>query len=280
MEIIHLNNKQPDPCSTETKPSVFTAGFFDGMHVGHQKVINEAKKMADKKGLPLACITFFPHPKEILKNSNEQFQYINPIAEKQIALEKLGVDKLYIVEFNYEFASLTPKQFVQDYLLVLGAEYVVAGFDFTYGRRGQGNMERMREDADQKLEAIKVERVERNGEKVSSTLLREMICSGNIEKVHDYLDQHYEVEGEILFDHFDTVVDVKDHYLIPCSGLYDVSVSTGREEWQQRVIVDQERMKIILSRDSPRSIKHSTKISIKWLKQVSTEFVLELAQSV
>src|SRR5690606_14278257 len=107
-----------------------------------------AKQIANEKKLTLACMSFFPHPKEVLKKGKEPVQYLMPMAQKQRVLKEMGVEKFYIIQFDPEFASLTPKQFVKKYLLDYGVKYVVAGFDYTYGCFGEGHMDRMREDSE------------------------------------------------------------------------------------------------------------------------------------
>lgn len=119
LEVIYLNNNNRDTYKTEAESYVITMGFFDGMHIGHQKVLNEAKKIAEEKQLPLACMSFFPHPKEVITNGKKKVQYLMPMADKQNILKKIGVEKFYIVQFDPTFASLSPKQFVQIICLTL-----------------------------------------------------------------------------------------------------------------------------------------------------------------
>ena len=111
-------------------------GFFDGLHQGHRKVIQTALQKAKEKSLPLSVMSFFPDPKTVLSNGKKQVCYLMPLYEKEKMLEQLGVDRFYMVRFDKEFASLSPEQFVFQYLVKLGVLHAVAGFDFSYGSRG------------------------------------------------------------------------------------------------------------------------------------------------
>lgn len=279
MDIVHFNHQNRDTYQSKTD-QVVAIGFFDGLHRGHQKVIKEAKKIAEKKQLPLACMSFFPHPKEVLTNNNKQFQYIMPLAEKQKELENMGIETLYLIEFDLAFASLSPEQFVQKYLLDLGVTYVVAGFDFTYGSRGMGNMDRIQADSHNQLEAIKVEKVAHNGKKVSSTLLRQMIHSGQMDQIHHYLGRDYQIEAEVFLNKYDADVDVKNHYLIPPSGIYDVKVQNESGSWRQEAIVDQGQIKLPLTKGSEHLIKQDSNVRIHWINQLFSGLLSHVMQSV
>ena len=102
-----------------------------------------------------------------------------PLSEKEERLRSLGVDTFYIVEFDKEFAALTPDQFVAKYLIQLGVVHAVAGFDFCYGYRGAGNMDRLKNDSGGVVDVTKVEKVEYHGEKISSTCIRERLLNGS-----------------------------------------------------------------------------------------------------
>ena len=92
-------------------------------------------------------MSFFPHPKTVIRKGKRQFHYLMPPSQKEKMLSELGVDFFYFVKFDQEFASLSPEQFVKNYLIDLGVTHAVAGFDFSYGYRGTGNMDRLKEDS-------------------------------------------------------------------------------------------------------------------------------------
>lgn len=161
-------------------------GFFDGIHYGHLEVIQTAKGIARDKELSLSAMSFFPHPKVVISDGKEQVNYLMPITEKEKILESLGVDTFYIVKFDKTFAQLSPEEFVADYLISLGVVHAVAGFDFTYGRRGLGNLNRLKQDSKGHIEATQVEKVECEGVKISSTRIREMLLQGRVEEGFRY----------------------------------------------------------------------------------------------
>jgi len=227
MEIIRINTSNRENFLSKAEASVFALGFFDGMHLGHQKVIRTAKRIADENSLTLATMSFFPHPKEIFSQDKTKVSYLMPLVDKERILKKLGVQKLYIVEFDQTFANLSPKQFVHQFLLDFGAKYIVAGFDFTYGFKGAGHMDRLKEDAAGMLEVIKIEKVKFAGEKISSTLIRQLIHSGKIDQIPNYLGEPYHTEGKVTIKRNLAIIHLLPYYLLPPPGIYEVTVFTG-----------------------------------------------------
>src|SRR5699024_968945 len=90
--------------------------------------------------LESAVITFHPHPSVILKNSKKSATYITPLHEKESLLKELNVDRVYVITFNKDLSSLSPKQFIDTYIKGLNVKHLIAGFDFTFGHKGAGNM--------------------------------------------------------------------------------------------------------------------------------------------
>ena len=146
-----------------------------------------------------------------------------PIAEKEKMLEQLGVDRFYIVQFDKEFASLSPQQFVNQYIVKLGVIHAVAGFDFSYGSRGLGNLDRLKKDSGGIIEVTKVEKVECQGEKISSTCIRERLVKGLVEEIPHFLGRPYEVKGN--WDGFS--IQIESYYTLPAPGRYMVTVKKG-----------------------------------------------------
>src|SRR5688500_20109157 len=111
-------------------------GFFDGIHKGHQIVIQTAKQKADEMNLKSAVMTFDPHPSAVLGRKTENIRYITPLEDKVDIIESMEIDYLFIVHFSKEFASVLPERFVDEYIAGLNVRHVVAGFDYSYGRYG------------------------------------------------------------------------------------------------------------------------------------------------
>ncbi|WP_338451140.1 adenylyltransferase/cytidyltransferase family protein [Niallia oryzisoli] len=233
MEIEYVGHSD-DVSFLHPEPCVMALGFFDGVHLGHRKVIAEAREIAREKNLKLAVMTFFPHPKEVFSCENTKVNYLMPIDVKAETFSDLGVDKLYVIDFTKSFAALSPKDFVHKYLVELGALHVVAGFDFTYGHKGMGNMQTLHSDSNYSLQVTTVSKLEEDGRKVSSTLIRELLAAGQVLKVADYLGDFYETRGELLplsivikQGSFHAEVITAPYFTLPKTGLYEMEAQMG-----------------------------------------------------
>ena len=231
METIYLNQNNLAFWQGRAKPTVMALGFFDGVHKGHCEVINTAAKIAKERNLSLAVMSFFPHPKTVI--SNGKVNYLMPLSEKQEKLRKLGVDIFYIVEFDKDFASLLPAHFVTKYLVNLDVVHAVAGFDYTYGCKGAGNMDRLKADSGGLIDVTKVEKLEFQGEKISSTCIREKLLNGEVEELLSLLGHAYEVECE--WDGKE--LKHKPYYTLPAPGCYEVTLKSMIGSFKTQVIV-------------------------------------------
>ncbi|MCQ6282283.1 FAD synthetase family protein [Bacillus sp. EB600] len=231
MEKIFLNQDNIEYWQEKEKPSVVALGFFDGIHKGHREVIKTAAKISKRKSLSLAVMSFFPHPKTVI--SNCKIHYLMPLAEKEKELRKLGVDTFYIVEFNKEFASLQPVQFVAQYLINLGVVHAVAGFDYTYGYKGTGNMDRLKNDSGGLIDVTKVEKLELQGEKISSTCIREKLLKGKVDELPSLLGHPYKVECEWNGN----TLKHKPYYTLPAPGCYEVTLKNKIGSFKTKVTV-------------------------------------------
>jgi riboflavin kinase / FMN adenylyltransferase len=269
--IIDHNN---DPQLGGHDAVVAALGFFDGVHLGHQKVIQTAKELAEKQGLKTAVISFFPHPKEIIGKTGERVNYLLPPAEKAKKFSLLGVDYFYLIRFTPEFACLEPKEFVQDYLVQLQIKHAVAGYDFTYGREGKGNLDTMKEDSGYSIAVTKVEKVERNHEKISSTLIRKKIQAGLMEVLPDYLGDFYETKGKMVCAEGKTELIWDRFYMIPPEGCYDVAIHKGKGWIKGRVLVTDQKKTYWLGPSiiSPLSV---SLVKVKWISK-NIRFISEM----
>src|SRR5690606_11771135 len=106
-------------------------GYFDGVHLGHQQVIGKAKEIAIENGWKSAVMFFHPSPKEVLGKNGDDVRYITLLDEKIQQIERLGIDYSFVVPFTREFAQKSPETFVEEYIVGLNVQHVIAGFDFT-----------------------------------------------------------------------------------------------------------------------------------------------------
>lgn len=240
MQVIQL--MYPHHIHTEevSGPYSLALGFFDGVHRGHQKVINAAKDTAQRTNTKLAVMTFDPHPSLVLGGRKEAIFYITPLQQKIEILEKLGVDTLFVVRFTSDFAKLSPENFVQLFVRDLNVVHVTAGFDYTFGSRGCGNMDVMKELCGTDISVQVVEKLEDGDDKVSSTRIRGLLKEGNIEEVQTLLGRPYQTPGVVVHGDkrgrqigFPTAnVQVPEGTFIPANGVYVVKIRV-QDEWYE-----------------------------------------------
>jgi riboflavin kinase / FMN adenylyltransferase len=275
LEFIHVTSNNREQTLLRTKPCVVALGFFDGVHLGHQQVIKEAKRAAEEQELPLVIMSFFPHPKEVLSNGEKIIPYLMPMNDKRRIFEQLGADCFYLIQFNKEFARLSPREFVQTYLLDFGAKQVVAGFDFTYGHRGEGNMDTLKSDSEGKIKGIKVDKIVWEGEKISSTLIRHLVLAGEMERIASYLGNDYQSEGRIVFCKKHVEVVLHPYYLMPTSGWYEVTVNLHQEATTKIAVVRDGRLTLLSPQGQVFPFYEWETVRLSWKRVLPKGFVQE-----
>lgn len=215
-------------------PSALAIGHFDGVHLGHQEVIGRAKLRARELGLPLAVMTFYPHPRDVLGKPGYA-KLLTPLPDKLEQFEKLGADIAYVVHFDSDFSRLSPEAFVERVLVPLGVETVVAGFDFKFGYRGEGTPDSLCQLARGRFAVEAVRHLQRNDRKVSSTLIREALQGGDVSLAAELLGRPYAVSGVVVEGDkrgrtigFPTAnMRLDEPYVVPKGGVYTVRVIAG-----------------------------------------------------
>ncbi|UCZ51680.1 bifunctional riboflavin kinase/FAD synthetase [Bacillus shivajii] len=236
METIYINHPHE---VTEMPSSVLALGFFDGVHKGHQKVILTAKEEAEKRNCKSGVMTFFPHPKEVLRKG-DGIKYLTSLKKKAELIDSLGVDYLIIITFDHPFSELNPQQFVDQYLIDLNVQHVVAGFDYTYGRLGKGTMETLPFHSRNKITSTTIAPVEDDGEKISSTRIRQALRDGKMDEVNHLLGRRYETHGVVVKGEqrgrtigFPTAnVQPEEQTHLPAVGVYAVEGEMNGERFQ------------------------------------------------
>lgn len=198
MKIFHLNYPNQMKPEEDLGPLSMALGFFDGVHKGHQKVIGEAIEKAKEKGVKSAVMTFDPHPSLVLGGRKEDVFYITPIQQKMEILEAMGVDVCFIVRFTSDFAQLQPEEFIRHFVAGLGVVHVSAGFDFSFGSKGQGKMELMERSGDGHFGVSIISKQEDAMEKISSTRIRAHLKAGEIEEVCRLSGRPFQVSGTVV----------------------------------------------------------------------------------
>ncbi|KIH70647.1 MULTISPECIES: FAD synthetase family protein [Salinicoccus] len=272
MEIIHLNEENLESWQNRSRRNVIALGFFDGVHKGHQKVIGTAAEAAEKAGAALDVMSFFPHPKTVLSNGKKQVEYLMPLEEKARILEGMGVDRLYIVKFTKAFASLAPEDYVAEYLSKFDTIHAVAGYDFSYGFRGEGTIDRLYADSGFRITTSKVEKVEHTGEKISSTRIRTAILDGKVSELYQMLGRRYRTCAECSDGH----LSLKDYYMLPQDGIYDVIIDNGVSRYRTQIYVDSAQQRITFTKHCLMDHINQQEIAITWERRVASHSFYQL----
>ncbi|MBU7449983.1 riboflavin biosynthesis protein RibF [Leuconostoc citreum] len=178
---------------------VVAMGFFDGVHLGHQAVIKRAKAEADALGVPLAVLTYDPHPSVAFKALTEPLKYLTVVKQKAQLLETLGVSEMYKMQFTSQLAGLSPQVFVDEVLMQLNPVAVVAGFDHLYGSdKNQANMANLAIYAKSRFDVIIVPEFDDLGLKIGSSKIRSALCVGDMQTVNRQLGRIYHTTGIVV----------------------------------------------------------------------------------
>ena len=218
-----------------TGRTAVTIGTFDGVHSGHQVIIDQLKNAAKKIGGESVLLTFFPHPRMVLYPDDNDLRLLNTINERIELLEKAGIDHLIIHPFSQEFSRLSSTEFVRDILVnQLNVATLVIGYDHHFGRNREGSFEDLQELAplyDFKVEEIVAQAIQQVN--ISSTKIRATLNKGEINEAYQFLGYNYFIEGTVVEGNqkgreigFPTAnIKIDEWYkLIPAKGVYAVKV--------------------------------------------------------
>ncbi len=213
-----------------SQKTIVTIGTFDGVHIGHQKIIKKLVEEAQTSGKKSVLLTFFPHPRMVLQKDTS-IKLINTIDERAECLEKLGLDYLIIHPFNKEFSRLTALDFVRDVLVnQLNTSKLIIGYDHHFGKNREGNIEQLTEYSymyDFTVEEIPAQDIDEVS--VSSTKVRKALLGGELKTANKYLGYNFSITGKVVNGKqlggkigFPTAnIDVFEEYkLIPKTGVY------------------------------------------------------------
>lgn len=183
----------------EDKRSVVTIGTFDGIHLGHQKILSRLIKSSKNKDLNSVVLTFFPHPRIILNKYNE-VKMIDTLDEKIIHLNEIGIDSLVIHPFDKNFSLLSANQFIKDFLVdKLKIKHIIIGYDHRFGKGREASVTDLKnyaDDYDFTVEEIKAQEIEKIT--VSSTKIRNSINQGDIKTTEKYLGRYFNLTGKVV----------------------------------------------------------------------------------
>tara|TARA_R110001592_G_scaffold25914_4_gene97859 strand:- start:54 stop:989 length:936 start_codon:yes stop_codon:yes gene_type:complete len=221
------------------EPTVVTIGTFDGVHIGHQKIINRLIKTAQKDDLKSVILTFFPHPRMVLQKDSH-IKLINTIDERRQILEALGIDYLLVKKFTAAFSRLSAQDFVKQVLVdKLNAKKVIIGYDHRFGRNRNANIADLKKFADlYHFEVEEISAQDINDVSVSSTKIRKALLEGDIAKANAYLGYHFMLTGTVIegkglgkqLEYPTANIQIKEDYkLIPKHGSYVVNTIINKK---------------------------------------------------
>src|ERR1044072_1686844 len=181
------------------RPTVLTLGVFDGLHLGHQRIIQTVVQRAKTLNAISTAITFDPHPRAVLHPESAP-PLLQTLDQRLAALEFLGVDQTIVIRFNRDFASIEAEDFLRDIIYDrLQAREVYLGKGFAFGKGRAGNIELLKKiSAELGFFADEVPEVQLRGTRVSSSKIRELLAAGRVNQARRMLGRPYGVEGKII----------------------------------------------------------------------------------
>lgn len=215
--------------------AVVTSGTFDGVHVGHQKILNRLSEVAIQHKAETVVITFWPHPRLVLHPEDDSLKLLNTFEEKAELLSQHGVQHLVRIPFTKEFSQMSSEEFITEILVnKIGTKKLVIGYDHHFGKNREGSFEQLKENAPRygfQVEEISRQDVDNVG--VSSTKIRKALEAGDIATANHLLGSSYQLTGRVVpgdklgrllgFPTANIEMDTK-FKLVPADGIYAVTV--------------------------------------------------------
>jgi riboflavin kinase/FMN adenylyltransferase len=217
------------------KNAVVTSGTFDGVHLGHQKILNRLKEIAGKHAGETVVITFWPHPRLILKPEEDSLRLLNTFEEKADLLKHQGIQHLLRIPFTKEFSQISSQAFIKNILVdTIGTKKLVIGYDHRFGNNREGSFEQLKLNGPTYgFDVEEIEQQDVDHIAVSSSKIRYALESGDIETAIHFLGRPYSMTGQVVKgDKLGRVlgyptanIDLDSRLkLIPSDGIYAVTV--------------------------------------------------------
>lgn len=237
MQVHHDLNQLPS-----FNKSVITIGSFDGVHIGHQKLIQRICELAKETGGESIVITFDPHPRQIIYPKDNSLQLLTSLSEKLERFEALNIDHVVVVPFSVEFAQQEPQEYIEHFLIKhFSPAYIVIGYDHRFGLNRKGDVDFMRSyEAEHGFQTIQIQEEEIQEITISSTKIRKAILNNEIELANTYLNYPYRISGKVVYGKqigqrigYKTAnLEVDTPFkLIPDSGIYAVHVYVDDQKY-------------------------------------------------
>lgn len=230
---------------TPLENAAVTTGTFDGVHLGHKKILRQLNQVAKRINGESVLLTFFPHPRIVLQPDLD-LKLINSQNEKIELLKQTGLDHLIIHPFTKEFSRTSSLDFVRNYLVnTIGAKKLVIGYDHHFGRNREGSFEHLKEFGP--LYGFEVEEISAqdvDDTTVSSTKIRQALSDGEISTANEYLTYPFPITGKVVegerigntIGYPTANLAIEDNYkIIPAHGVYAVEVRLPAEAENQKL---------------------------------------------
>lgn len=224
-----------------SEKTIVTLGTFDGMHIGHRAILNKLKLQKNNIGYKTLVLTFFPHPRMVLK-TDHKILLLNTIEERIQLIKDFGIDYLVVQEFTQEFANLSAEEFVKNVLVdQFNIAKIVIGYDHHFGKNRSANIHDLMEFGKKyhfDVEQISAEELDHVS--ISSTKIRKALTEGNVSLAKDYLGYPYMISGKVVKGKqlgrtigFPTanIQIAEDYKLVPAIGVYVVGVTVREKEY-------------------------------------------------
>jgi riboflavin kinase/FMN adenylyltransferase len=220
--------------------AVVTSGTFDGVHLGHQKILNRLREAAEMHGGETVVLTFWPHPRMVVSKDSQNLKLLSTLAEKIESLRQNGVQHLVVIPFTREFSELSSEEFIQQILVErIGTKQLVIGYDHHFGRNREGSFEYLQQNAPRYgFEIEEIPRQEIDRLTVSSTKIRQSLMEGKTHIANELLGRNYSFSGLVVkgrqlgrtIGYPTANVQIAESYkLIPADGIYAVWVKVREQ---------------------------------------------------
>jgi riboflavin kinase/FMN adenylyltransferase len=226
-----------------SESTVVVIGVFDGVHKGHQALLNRAKEIAD--GRSIIALTFDPHPRAVFAPDSVP-PMLTTLADRVELLKIHNADRVAVMKFNEQFAAMSPEKFVEDILMKqLNASTVIVGKNFTYGSKAAGNVETLKSDGAKLGFTVDVQELAGGDEVISSSRIRNLVLEGKVELARELLGRPHRLDGIVVHGEkrgreigYPTANLGKiDGQTIPADGIYAGWLTVGINYWPAAISI-------------------------------------------
>lgn len=227
---------------TRLNYAVVTSGTFDGVHLGHQKILQRLREIATAQQGETVVITFWPHPRLIVKPNEPEIKLLNTFEEKAELLRSAGIDHLIRIAFTKEFSQLSSEAFIRSILVTtIGTRKLVIGYDHRFGRNREGSFEQLKIDGPTYgFDVEEISRLDIDNSAISSSKIRKALDEGDVATASSLLGRPYSISGRVIhgdklgrvlgFPTANLDLDAHDK-LVPAEGIYAVRIQHERDRY-------------------------------------------------